>query len=331
MHRCAQCKCEWQDDLAARNQFHCIVDCGGQLVPIPPVDSEGLKEIDLDRLCYPVALTAKRLANAVTSSADSLRTLVVMKDCFEATVKYLSILLLTDFLRSSSATSSLRSKLLERMVHPSLGGWVDGVLYNLSRWLVSLDTPLAKEISHQFVHPPAAPGGKVKQTELFLRCKKFVTYRNDTLGHGALRTEETYQSELKDWLPLIHELLSVCCELDAWKLCLVNKVNGCERWMGTILPSSSEPGQFSADQVGKFVLCGPDGTRDLYPFICYLSDSGQDCQLHYYDSIYCYSPKATVRTMVKGRRWILLPTVFSTQGRTISPPQSPGAVRAPGD
>lgn len=291
MYTCDTCGWQWLDDHAARNRLKCWQECGGQLVLAPALAPEGLEGIAFDRLAHPVAVTAERLRNTLGHSADVVRALLALKDCFEATVKYLSVLLLAEFVRSELATASRRTELLERIVHPSLGDWIDGSLYKLSRWLVQHESPLTESISHRFVTRSRHPGGKAKPTDLLLRCKEFVRFRNDALGHGAMHSDEAYQAELQQWLPLVENLLSISCELDSWRLSLVVDIDRSESWMGPTGSRMSEPGRFSREQIGKYVLRGPGGVLDLYPFLCYLPDSNRECRLHYYDSIFRYSPK----------------------------------------
>jgi hypothetical protein len=50
------------NNRAPDNALTCTRRCGGQLVPVEPLDFPGLEDCDFTRLPYPVALTASRLA-----------------------------------------------------------------------------------------------------------------------------------------------------------------------------------------------------------------------------------------------------------------------------
>ena len=78
-------------------------------------------------------------------------------------------------------------------------------------------------------------------------------------------------------------------DLAEWRLCLVTDQDRCQLWMGTELQATTEPGSFQREQIGHFLLRGPNSTtRDLYPFLCYLPDAEGEQRLHFYDSIYRY-------------------------------------------
>ena len=72
--------------------------------------------LDLGRLPYPVALAARRLAEALQAFTDVVRTHFLLKDCFEAAVKYLAAVLLSDYPRIPGATPERNDELLWRMV-----------------------------------------------------------------------------------------------------------------------------------------------------------------------------------------------------------------------
>ena len=103
--------------------------CGRHDPPVClPVDSVAVgtglsdfSDIDLSALPYPVALTACRLGDAIKSSADALKTLFVLKDCFEATIKYLGVMLLTEYFRSPACKPERNATLLEKGGPPVAG------------------------------------------------------------------------------------------------------------------------------------------------------------------------------------------------------------------
>jgi WD40 repeat protein len=250
-----------------------------------------------DRLPYPVALTTRRLTEAVRSGGDPLKVLFSLKDCFEATIKYLGIVLLTEYFSSRACTPEHSEALLERMVKPSLGDWVSTVVRDLSEWLAGNGGNLGQQVAGFFVRVPQGRSAKPQPTDLWKRCSQFVEYRNDALGHGATRRDAVYRGDIERWLPLLQQLLGAVANLSAWRLLLVNDRDRCQVWMGHEPATATEPGQFRQEQIGHFVLRGrmtgerPGGgpdIRDLYPFICYVPDARLQQRLHYYDSIYRY-------------------------------------------
>jgi len=67
------------------------------------------------------------MTEAVGSSGGPLKALFALKDCFEATIKYLGIVLLTEYF-SSRAYSAERSEVIaEKIILPSLGHWITTV------------------------------------------------------------------------------------------------------------------------------------------------------------------------------------------------------------
>jgi hypothetical protein len=275
----------WDDVRAQDNELICTRRCGGQLVPVAPLALPDLEGCDFSRLPYPVALTAQRLAAALRASGDVLKTLFLLKDCFEATIKYLGAVLLADYRLGSACTPEHNASLLEKMIRPSLGVWVDTVVGSLSRWLVGDSRP-GGLVANLFM----TPGKKPRETELFAQCRAFVEYRNVALGHGAMRSDRVYDADLRTWMPRLRELLDGVAAMAEWRLCLPTDHDRCRVWMGSQPGDATEPGDFTREQVGRFVLRGPDGpVRDLYPFLCYLPDSQQERRLHFYDSVCRYS------------------------------------------
>ena len=109
----------------------------------------------LDRLPYPVALTTAasgRRGNA--PGGDPLKAFFALKDCFEATIKYLGIVLLMDYFSSRVCTPEHSEALLERMVRPSLGDWVSTVVRDLSEWLIGTGGNLGRQVAGFFVRVP---------------------------------------------------------------------------------------------------------------------------------------------------------------------------------
>ena len=250
-----------------------------------------------DRLPYPVALTAQRLADAIHSGGDPLKGLFALKDCFEATIKYLGIVLLTEYFSGGACSPGHSEALLERMVRPSLGDWVSTVVRDLSEWLIAATGSLGRQVAGIFTRVPSGRSAKSQPTDLWKRCSQFVEYRNDALGHGATRRDAVYRDDMERWLPLVRQLLNAVANLQTWRLLLVNDRDRCRVWMGSEPATATEPGEFRQEQIGHFVLgCRPAGERlgggldirDLYPFICYVPDARQQHRLHYYDSIYRY-------------------------------------------
>src|SRR5437773_77503 len=105
MYRCSNCNQPWDDSRAQDNELTCTRRCGGRLVLVAPLALPELEGCDFGRLPYPVALTARRLATALQASGDVLKTLFLLKDCFEATIKYLGAILLAEYRHSPACTS----------------------------------------------------------------------------------------------------------------------------------------------------------------------------------------------------------------------------------
>jgi DNA-directed RNA polymerase specialized sigma24 family protein len=299
MYRCSKCGQPWDDDRARDNDLICTRRCGGHLAPIAPLVLPDLEGCDLGRLPYPVALTASRLTVALRASGDVLKTLFLLKDCFEATIKYLGAILLADYRRSSACTPGHTEVLLKSMVRPSLGAWVSDVVRPLSLWLIGEAGP-GSTVAALFADLATKPGSKPAESALMQRCKQFVTYRNDALGHGAQRHDSVYEKDLAGWLPLIRRLLDGVASLAPWRLCLVTAEDRCQVWVGPEPGAATEPGCFSAKGIGHFVLRGASGEyRDLYPFVCYLPDTQQANRLHYYDSLYRYQATKKAATVLE--------------------------------
>ena len=136
-----------------------------------------------DQLPYPVALTARRMTDSLRSGGEPLKSLFALKDCFEATIKYLGVMLLTDYFSSSAYSRERSEAILERLVQPSLGDWVSSVVRDLSDWLIVGGGSLGRQVATFFMQPRGR--GSPTVTELWKRCKDFVGYRNDALVHGA--------------------------------------------------------------------------------------------------------------------------------------------------
>jgi hypothetical protein len=274
---------------AQDNELTCTRRCGGRLLSMPPLALPDLDGCDLRRLPYPVALTAQRLTQALQTSSDILKTLFLLKDCFEATIKQLAIVMLTNYRLSSESTPERTESLLKTMVRPSLGSWVSDVARPLSLWLVSGQQPPGNLAAALFATPPPRPGGRPAESAFLQRCKQFVTYRNDALGHGAQRSDAVYERDLGQWLSVVRQLLDGVAALAQWRFCLVTAEDRCQVWMGPEPGTAVEPGGFTLKEVGRFVLRRPGNQhQDLFPFLCYLPDRQQENRLHYYDSLYRY-------------------------------------------
>ena len=188
--RCEQCARLFDDQLAAENEFLCTRRCGGRLALVAALGLPDLTDCDFSRLPYPIALTAGRLTAALQVSSDVLKTLFLLKDCFEATIKYLGAVLLTDGLANPACSPPYKEELLKKMVTPSLGTWVNGVVEGLSRLLAGGDALPGTGFR------PVCPCGDGKEKQApgyaaFRACKEFVKYRNDALGHGAKRADQS--------------------------------------------------------------------------------------------------------------------------------------------
>ncbi len=292
-YRCAKCGQPWEDSRALDNELACTRRCGGQLALIPAVGSGDLAALDLARLPYPVALTARRLIDSLEHSSDVLRTLFLLKDCVEATLKYLVAILLVEYLRSPACSPERNEELLEKLLRPTLGTWVKYILRPLSQLLVTTDLEPGRQTAAPLASAPRKEGANPTDTELYKSLQKSVDYRNDTLGHGAQQRDESYQAELESRLrPLVIQLLGGVAAVSAWRLALVTHEDRCQIWMGPEPGTATEPGTFPRRQVGHFVIWGTGGaTRDLFPFLCYLPDEHQYERLHFYDKMHRYRAK----------------------------------------
>jgi len=289
MFQCRVCSRLWDDANAEENAFRCFHRCGGRLEPVPPLVLPDREGIDPDRLAYPVALTSRRLEEALRASTDVLKTLFLLKDAVEAAIKFLGSILLVEYLRSPACTPERNAGLLEKLIRPALGMWVNDVVRPLSLWLVGGDLEPGRQVGALFAEPAIKKGGNASETGLFRRCSSFVSYRNDALGHGARRRDEQYEADLRDWLPLVRQLQAGLAELAPWRLVLVADVDRAQVWMGPHPETATEPGVFARAQVGHFALRGLAGqVRDLFPFVCYLPVSNQEHRLHFYDCLHRY-------------------------------------------
>ena len=189
-----------------------------------------------------MALTAHRLAAALRASGDVLKTLFLLKDCFEATIKYLGAVLLADYRLGSACTPEHNASLLEKMIRPSLGVWVETVVGSLSRWLVGDSRP-GGLVASLFM----TPGKKPRETELFAQCRAFVEYRNTPLATGSA-SDRVYDADLRTWMPRLRELLDSVAKLAEWRLCLPTDRDRCRVWMGPQPGDATEPGDFAREQ-----------------------------------------------------------------------------------
>lgn len=300
-YQCQKCGREWDDQLAAENDFRCSRQCNGILQPKSAKESDQTHSAlcDTSRLPYPVAITAQRLIDELRVSSDVLRRRDCLKDCFEATIKFLGAVLLADYFQGSAATSERNAVLMERLTRPSLGDWVGSVVRDVSRWLIDakVERTVGRVVTELFFHPIAARATKPKPTDLMESCEKFVTYRNQVIGHGAMRSNAAYERDLQDWLPMLRELLSGVERLANWRLSLVASNVSCSGWTGIEPGKVTESAKFDESLIEHFVLrqsAQTDGTdtaqpvTDLFPFLCYLPDREQQPRLHFYDSIRRY-------------------------------------------
>jgi hypothetical protein len=204
-------------------------------------------------------------------------------------VKYLGVVLLAEYRDSPANTADRNAKLIPELIKPVLGKWLHEICGALSLWLVT-DIPSRLRTALVFAQPGRGKAAQPRTTDLRDKCARFVKYRNDALGHGAMRSDDAYAADLTEWLPVLRQLLDAVASLSAERLCLVTDSDRCQVWMGPQPSTAVEPGSFSRNQIGHFVVRGPEGScRDLYPFICYLPDKQQEKRLHFYDSLDKYS------------------------------------------
>src|SRR5207248_10794784 len=139
--RCTRCGRAVDDASATENAGLCTRRCGGRLEPVPAPDLPDLDGLDPSPLPYPVALTAGRLGAGLRGAADTCRAVFLLKDCFEGVVKYLGSVLLVEYLRGPARTPDRDARLLEGLVRPTLGVWVNVVLGDVGRWLAGGPDP----------------------------------------------------------------------------------------------------------------------------------------------------------------------------------------------
>jgi WD40 repeat protein len=291
MFRCRVCSRVWDDANAEDNSFCCFQRCGGRLEPVAPLALPDLEGIDLARLPYPVALTARRLGDALHASTDVLKTLFLLKDTVEAAIKFLGSILLVEYLRSPACTRARNAGLVEKLIRPALGMWVNDILRPLSLWLVGMrgGSEPGRQVALLFAEEAKKPGANPAETQLFRRCNQFVAFRNDALGHGARRRDAQYEADLRDWVPLVRQLLSGLADLAPLRLALVSDLDRAQIWTGPQPSTLAEPGCFDRAQVGHYVLRGPEAqVRDLFPFVCYLPVADKEYRLHFYDALHRY-------------------------------------------
>ncbi len=137
MYRCLKCGQPWDELPSAgqRTNLHPAPRTAAE--PAEPLALTDLNGCDLSRLPYPVALTARRLGMSLEYSGDVLKTLFLLKDCVETTIKYLSAVLLADYRRSTARTAERTEILLKSMVKPSLGTWINDIARPVSLWLIA--------------------------------------------------------------------------------------------------------------------------------------------------------------------------------------------------
>ena len=196
---------------------------------------------------------------------------MLIRDCFEASIRFAAAVLLADFLRKGPSAER-RQAILEDMIHPTLGTWV-------------------KRIKEQGEHLRATGGPGAAMAELFLSagpdgrplhlscCDEFVMFRNDVLAHGTVRPDDGRDhDDLRRWLPRLERLLEGIAGLaSTWRLCRAVDAGRCEIWMGVDPGSGAEDGAFDTWRIGHFVWRGPadQPALDLHPFLCYLADEGR--------------------------------------------------------
>lgn len=312
--RCARCGKKVDADTAEVLAFLCPTRpapggprCGGELKPLAsPLDG-----LAVDDFPYPIALTAARLKEAADDGRDALRTLFLLKDCFEATVKFLAAVLLADYHHGPTANEERNRALVRSLMRPSLGHWVNEVVGRLATWQAPGDSP-GNRIAALFFS--ARKGGGTTATELWEHCGQFVQYRNDALGHGALRSEEAYQADLAEWLPRGRRLLDGVATLAPWQLTLVAADGTSQPWTGL---DKGPPGTGGAapSLSGRFVLLRPDTPppsaetlarsppafrqRELAPLLCLAPDPAGTPRLHFFDSVYRYKSARKEATVLE--------------------------------
>ena len=170
-------------DWTCHDCGHCWRPESVEAVPeLPATELQGQGFPDLARLPYPVALTASRLARAIEARGDVLKTLFALKDCFEAAIKYCGVMLLAEYFRSPACTAERNAALLEKMVRPSLGVWVDQIVGDLSHWLVAGEPTVGPPVAWVFAQPPRQKEGKAQATSLLERCKQSPNMRRLSAG-----------------------------------------------------------------------------------------------------------------------------------------------------
>ena len=293
-YRCQKCGRTYDDQCAIGNEPVCAGTCGGRLEPVVLPDLPDLEKIRLADVPYPVALTARRLCDALKSQTAVLKTLFMVRDCFESAIKYLGVLLLTGYFRDPSRTAEQDRVLLENLTRPALGAWVSLVVDDLCPWLFASGDELVRRIAALFCQPSTSSREPANVISSANKCKHFVDYCKDALGDGEVRSDRAYKEDVRRWLPMLTRLLTEVAALAGWRLCLVADCDRCQVWTGPKADMSTVPGSFRRDQIGRFVVCRRTGgrdepaepeVRDLYPFVCYLPDKNQEQRLHFYDSI----------------------------------------------
>jgi hypothetical protein len=275
--------------------------CGecGQTLPADPAPLGTMIVLpDLEWLPYPVALTAQRLAESHRQGRDRIRLHLELKDCFEAGLRYLGSILLAEYLQSDRRSAERDERLLTRLVRPSLGDWRGEIVAELAKLLWPDRHSPGFDCAGIFLEPVVQAGARPRERELMQWWDRFVTMRNDTIGHGPEQIDQAYENLFRQHWPAVEGLLnSIAGQLADWRLCLVADVDRCQVWMGPQAPRATVPGAFRREQIGHFILHRVRGTRDgeerqaldLYPLLCYTPGKGESEQrLHYYDKLTQY-------------------------------------------
>ena len=293
---CQKCGREWDDSLAAENEFYCTRRCGGALARAGEmVSPTGAALPGADGLPYPAALAVERLRAAMVEGRSAWDRITLFKDAVEATVKGFCVYGLGAYLVSPVRNIERDEVLLELLVRPSAGHWVE-LLGVLCKYLGDEAQP-CRSLHRMFF---TRRGAKDAATPAYRALQEFVALRNE-LHHGARKGEADYERDLARLLPPFRDILSGAAFLGDCPLLKPRADGTAELWSG---PARSLETEWHGDagEVGRIGFVAEGGRFiGVEPFIMFL-DCG-DCAT---DRLFLYDSQKSYGTTERRKRVYML-------------------------